>query len=354
MTETTSAGLVDSAFNNNLIADLSEMTVVNTGTLQGSGYMPVPLFINELFVEVSSLSFMEFDGDVENHGNMILEDDTFLGIYGDFVNHGLLESDDGGAAMDGMTMAIPGSTFELNGFSNTSFGDLVNRGHLNVNDFSFVEISNFNHQLGADSSVFIDQDATILIDNWTGDGSFNGTGTMQVNGDASPGEPTAVVSIEGDLHLGADSLLRLEFSGPTPGQYDQMLIDGDMIIATDATLSLQFINGFQLQPNAQFFVANVGGNLSGSFFELNDGEIVGNLGGINIHISYNNGIVFTAVDPNALVGDVNQDGIADLLDVAPFVQRITSGEFQAEADANQDLQVNLIDVAPFVSILAGG
>ena len=55
-----------------------------------------------------------------------------------------------------------------------------------------------------------------------------------------------------------------------------------------------------------------------------------------------------------LLGDVNQDGTVDLLDVAPFVELLTNGDFQAEADINQDGIVDLLDVAPFVDLLAGG
>jgi subtilisin-like proprotein convertase family protein len=54
------------------------------------------------------------------------------------------------------------------------------------------------------------------------------------------------------------------------------------------------------------------------------------------------------------LGDVNQDGLISLLDVSPFVNRLTSGTFQCEADINMDGQVTLLDVAGFVAILTGG
>ena len=53
------------------------------------------------------------------------------------------------------------------------------------------------------------------------------------------------------------------------------------------------------------------------------------------------------------LGDVNQDGTVNLLDVAPFVDVILEGNYQAEADTNQDGLVNLLDVAPFVELLSG-
>ncbi len=55
-----------------------------------------------------------------------------------------------------------------------------------------------------------------------------------------------------------------------------------------------------------------------------------------------------------LLGDVNLDGVVNLLDVGPFVTLLTRGGFQAEADINQDGSVNLLDVSGFVEIISGG
>ena len=55
-----------------------------------------------------------------------------------------------------------------------------------------------------------------------------------------------------------------------------------------------------------------------------------------------------------LLGDVNQDGVVNLLDVEPFVSLLGSGQFQAEGDINGDGAVNLLDVGLFVTILGGG
>ena len=60
-----------------------------------------------------------------------------------------------------------------------------------------------------------------------------------------------------------------------------------------------------------------------------------------------------SIAPDFLLGDVNCDGVVNLLDVAPFVEALTSGEFNEKADVNEDGVVNLLDVQPFVSLLAG-
>lgn len=57
---------------------------------------------------------------------------------------------------------------------------------------------------------------------------------------------------------------------------------------------------------------------------------------------------------DCLLGDVNQDGEVNLLDVGPFVDAISMGNFLCEGDINLDNAVDLLDVGPFVDILSGG
>ena len=66
------------------------------------------------------------------------------------------------------------------------------------------------------------------------------------------------------------------------------------------------------------------------------------------NVIFENGFTF---GETVILGDVNQDGTLDLLDVAPFVNLILDGVFQTEADINQDDVVDLLDVAPFVELL---
>lgn len=57
--------------------------------------------------------------------------------------------------------------------------------------------------------------------------------------------------------------------------------------------------------------------------------------------------------PGAMPGDTNGDQLTNLLDVAPFVFAIASGEYLLGADINTDGDCNLIDVQPFVALLSG-
>ena len=53
-----------------------------------------------------------------------------------------------------------------------------------------------------------------------------------------------------------------------------------------------------------------------------------------------------------LLGDINCDGTVNLLDVAPFVDLLTSGEFSVKADFDFSGTVNLLDVSPFIDALS--
>ena len=58
-------------------------------------------------------------------------------------------------------------------------------------------------------------------------------------------------------------------------------------------------------------------------------------------------------DPGVLLGDVNLDGVVNLLDVRPFIEILTNNQFQVEADINQDGNVDLLDVQPFADLITG-
>ena len=57
--------------------------------------------------------------------------------------------------------------------------------------------------------------------------------------------------------------------------------------------------------------------------------------------------------PQVLLGDVNQDGVVDFLDIAPFVAVLSAQSFQIEADLNQDGLVSFFDIQLFIDALGG-
>ena len=63
--------------------------------------------------------------------------------------------------------------------------------------------------------------------------------------------------------------------------------------------------------------------------------------------------VTSTPEPSSL-GDVNQNGVVDFLDIAPFIGLLASNTFLLEADCNEDGVIDFLDIAFFIQILAGG
>ncbi len=53
-----------------------------------------------------------------------------------------------------------------------------------------------------------------------------------------------------------------------------------------------------------------------------------------------------------LLGDVNQDGNVDFLDISPFISLLQTSDYLLEADINNDGEVNFLDISPFITLLS--
>ena len=60
---------------------------------------------------------------------------------------------------------------------------------------------------------------------------------------------------------------------------------------------------------------------------------------------------FLPLGPPVMKGDVNMDGVVDFFDISPFVDLLSSGEFQAEADTTCNGVVDFFDISPFIALL---
>ena len=54
-----------------------------------------------------------------------------------------------------------------------------------------------------------------------------------------------------------------------------------------------------------------------------------------------------------ILGDANQDGIVNFLDIAPFITILFAGDYLAEADMNEDGVVDFLDIASLIVVLSG-
>ena len=146
--------------------------------------------------------------------------------------------------------------------------------------------------------------------------------------------------------------------------------DGIEITATDLDITLPagtYLIGItpilNFGANGQEFFLDAGtdgqttflNNPGGALFDPIFGDETINANQLDLPTPYTGqAIRITAGADDVMKGDVNGDGSINLLDVAPFVDLVSSGTFQAEADVNCDGAVNLLDVSPFVALLAGG
>lgn len=64
-------------------------------------------------------------------------------------------------------------------------------------------------------------------------------------------------------------------------------------------------------------------------------------------------VVDTISIPGFVLGDANNDGEINLLDVAPFINLVANSVWTPTVDTNEDGNVNLLDVEPFIQILGG-
>lgn len=55
-----------------------------------------------------------------------------------------------------------------------------------------------------------------------------------------------------------------------------------------------------------------------------------------------------------LLGDVNQDGVVNFLDIAPFIELLSTDGFSLEADVDGNGVVDFLDISPFITLLSGG
>ena len=167
----------------------------------------------------------------------------------------------------------------------------------------------------------------------------------------APGFSTGLINFDNDLECGAACTIEIEIAAAD--DFDQIIVEGDWTVA--GILDVQLIDGYEPCPFESFIIGDAQGAVSGQFNGLSEGDIAASFGNINMSISYvggdGNDIVLTA-EYIVLYGDANLDGAINLLDVQPFVNLLSNGDYLPEADFNNDGNVNLLDVAPFVDSLA--
>ena len=196
--------------------------------------------------------------------------------------------------------------------------------------------------------------------------SDNGIELVAREGDQVTGLPSGVVysSFENNnsLNNAGQVVFVANLAGPGIGASNNQGIwatdaDGDLIsvIAEGDIIDVNNdpnIQDFRQVTSLEVPFTESGGNDGRASFFNDRGQVAIKLRLTNQTTSQ--GIfVANTIPIEFLLGDVNRDGVVDLLDIQPFVDLITSNQFQEEADMNQDGQVDLLDVGLFVLAILG-
>jgi hypothetical protein len=128
---------------------------------------------------------------------------------------------------------------------------------------------------------------TVFLGAQSGAGIFTGTGVVECAGDLRPGNSPAVVTYEGDVRFNSSVNSFFELGGTSTGEFDQLLIAGDLELA--GNLSVNLINGFSPSANDQFLIMDIGQDRIGKFNGLDEGSRVGSFGGFDLFITYAGG-----------------------------------------------------------------
>jgi len=258
-----------------------------------------------------------------NNGQICLENNTTFLTSGEFENNGTVKVD-------------AGSTLTVN--------VLDNDGTMTVN-----------------GTLIFGTEETIQTGTLGGAGTVNGNRVVNaMGGTTAPGQSPGVLTIDGDFVNDPTGIIEIELAGSTPGnEHDQLVVNGTATLG--GTLTVSLIDGFMPQEGDAFVILTAS-TVSGSFdnaprdendtgvLDFNDGTFT---------VLYNpDNVVLTGFVPATpfLLGDVNCDGVVDLLDVSPFASALTDpagfpGCDILRADMNQDDLVNGADVQPFVNAL---
>ena len=173
-------------------------------------------------------------------------------------------------------IAAPGHMEVVNGAKVSTAGDVIISPQ--PDDPSVTLQAPFS---GQPSSVTVGSGSTLQANNviinqyglLTGDtGTIVGNVTLN-GGIIAPGSSPGTMTIDGDLDV-LGGLLQFEIGGTAPGQFDQLIVTGDILSVIDLDIEISFINDFLPSIGETFALLDVQG----------DGSALNSLAGVDISI----------------------------------------------------------------------
>jgi hypothetical protein len=194
-----------------------------------------------------------------------------------------------------VTNAVGGKIISGGGGATIFFDDVANNGEIRTSANGF----------------------TVFFGSASGAGTFTGTGTVNFEGDLTPGNSAAAVQFGGDVVLGPDATLQIEIGGTTAGsQYDQINVAGELSLG--GALEISLINGF-VPTAGQTFDFILGSDVVGAFSSIELPTLTG--------LSWNTSQLLSGVLSvvAGLSGDYNQNGTVDAADYTLWRNNLGSG-----------------------------
>ena len=233
---------------------------------------------------------------------------------------------------------------------------------------------------GRSARVFSGIDGSVLF---SFNGSFDGfgdsvSGAGDVNGDGTPdlivGEPGADNNDfnSGSAHVfsGVDGSELYIFNGDNGGDFFGNSVSGAGDVNGDGMADIIVGAPFDDNNWIDSGSARVLSGSNGSVLYNFDGDSAGDRFGWSVSGAGDvngdgiedlivgaenggaNGGGYARVFVSQVLGDVNQDGDVDFLDISPFIAILSGGGFLGQADINQDGMVDFSDIGPFIALLS--
>ena len=157
---------------------------------------------------------------------------------------------------------------------------------------------------------------------------------------------SAALQVDGDLTLSETACVAMQIGGV--GASDQIVVSG--VTEIDGEMQIEITGGY-LPVAGDVVDLLLTGQRLGTFADL---ELIDNgLCIVDAELIYDSDRVSLRFNSDAFIlGDVNQDGAVNFLDISPFIQILTSSSFDPSADTNKDGQVNFLDIAGFIQLLS--
>lgn len=97
------------------------------------------------------------------------------------------------------------------------------------------------------------------------------------------GDTTGVLSFDDNFTQSAAGSLEIELGGLASGEWDQLIVNGDVNL--DGLLDISLVDNFQLGAEEYFEIIQ-SNSVSGTFNGLAEGDVVGTFNGIDLHVTY--------------------------------------------------------------------